>query len=146
MAPDEVAMSVELRICIDVADLDAGIAFYGQALGLTPGRRLGAKWVEMLGAPCPIDLLAEPAGTAPSRRTAALRDYGRHWTPVHLDFPVADLDLAVRKAIDAGATLDQGIEPRKWGRIAVLADPFGNGFCLLELRGRGYDAMLDPPA
>jgi hypothetical protein len=23
----------------------------------------------------------------------------------------------------------------------MLADPFGNGFCLLEFRGRGYDEI-----
>jgi catechol 2,3-dioxygenase-like lactoylglutathione lyase family enzyme len=135
---------MQLRICIDVPDLEAGIAFYRDGIGLTPGRRLGAKWAEMLGAPCPIDLLAEDAGTRPSPRSAAVRDYARHWTPVHLDFQVADLERAVETSIAAGATLDQGIAPRKWGRIAVLADPFGNGFCLLEFRGRGYDELLAP--
>jgi predicted enzyme related to lactoylglutathione lyase len=136
---------MELRICIDVADLEAAIAFYRDALGLTLGRRLGDKWAEMLGAPCPIDLLGEDAGTKPSPRVTAVRDYARHWTPVHLDFPVADLEAAVQKAIAAGATLDEGIQRRKWGRIAVLADPFGNGFCLLQMEGRGYDEMLDRP-
>jgi hypothetical protein len=28
--------------------------------------------------------------------------------------------------------------------MANLADPFGHGFCLLELRGRGYDEILQP--
>lgn len=137
-------MALQLRICVDVPDLEAAIAFYRDAIGLTPGRRLGAKWAEMLGAPCAIDLLAEEAGTPPSPRSAAVRDYARHWTPVHLDVEVADLEGAVERAVAAGATLDRGIAPRKWGRIAVLADPFGNGFCLLEFRGRGYDEMLAP--
>jgi hypothetical protein len=26
-------------------------------------------------------------------------------------------------------------------RLALLADPFGNGFCLLQFTGRGYDAI-----
>ena len=138
-------MAVQLRICVDVPDLEAGIAFYRDAVGLAPGRRLGSKWAEMLGASCPIDLLAEEAGTLPSPRSTAHRDYARHWTPVHLDLEVADLERAVEKAIAAGATLDQGIKQRKWGLIAVLADPFGNGFCLLELRGRGYDEMFGQP-
>lgn len=135
-------MTVQLRICVDVPDLEAGIAFYRDGLGLAPGRRLGAKWVEMLGAACAIDLLAEGAGTSPSPRSAAVRDYARHWTPVHLDVEVAELERAVEQAIAAGATVDQQIAARKWGRIAVLADPFGNGFCLLEFRGRGYDEMF----
>jgi len=28
-----------------------------------------------------------------------------------------------------------------WGRIAVLADTSGKGFCLLEFSERGYDAI-----
>jgi len=135
-------VALQLRVCIDVENLEAGIAFYRDALGLTPGRMLGQSWVEMLGAPVPVDLLAEPAGTTPSPRSKAVRDYGRHWTPVHLDWPVRDLDAAVRRAKAAGATLDRDIQDKKWGRLAILADPFGNGFCLLEYRGRGYDEMI----
>jgi predicted enzyme related to lactoylglutathione lyase len=135
-------VALQLRVCIDVENLEAGIAFYRDALGLTPGRRLGQSWVEMLGAAAPIDLLAEPAGTTASPRSKAVRDYGRHWTPVHLDWPVPDLEAAVRRAKAAGATLDRDIRDKKWGRLAILADPFGNGFCLLEYRGRGYDEMI----
>jgi predicted enzyme related to lactoylglutathione lyase len=135
----------QLRICIDVSDLEKGMAFYRDAFGLTPGRRLGQLWVEMLGAPVSIDLLAEPAGTPPIPHPETVRDYRRHWTPVHLDWPVPDLDAAVRRAVAAGATIDREARDKKWGRLAVLADPFGNGFCLLEFRGRGYDEMLSPP-
>jgi len=135
-------LSLQLRICIDVDDLERGISFYRDALGFTVGRRLAAHWAEMLGGSSPVDLLAAPAGTPASPRSTAVRDYRRHWTPVHLDCVVSDLDAAVRRAQAAGATLDGEIQTTKWGRLAVLADPFGNGFCLLELRGRGYDEML----
>jgi catechol 2,3-dioxygenase-like lactoylglutathione lyase family enzyme len=30
---------------------------------------------------------------------------------------------------------------REDGRLALLADPFGNGFCLLEFTGGGYDEI-----
>ncbi len=30
-----------------------------------------------------------------------------------------------------------------YGRIAMLADPFGHGFCLLQFSARGYDALLE---
>jgi predicted enzyme related to lactoylglutathione lyase len=134
-----------LRVCIDVDDLERGIAFYTRALGLTPGRRSGDEWSELLGAPCPIDLLARPAGTAAvPAGTRALRDYGRHWTPVHLDVAVDDLDAALARAVAAGAKLERGVEAKTWGRIAILADPFGHGFCLIEFRGRGYDEVLAP--
>jgi predicted enzyme related to lactoylglutathione lyase len=129
------------RICIDVNDLDKGIEFYCRAIGLRPGRRLGNSWVELLGASCPIDLLANPVGSSPYPGSAAERNYRRHWTPVHLDFVVDELDAAVRSAEAAGAILERAIQERKWGRMANMADPFGHGFCLLEFRGRGYDEL-----
>jgi predicted enzyme related to lactoylglutathione lyase len=132
-----------LRVCIDVEDLERGIAFYTRALGLTPGRRFDAAWVELLGAPVPIDLLAERAGSAPAPG-ARERDYRRHWTPVHLDLVVDDLDAALRRALEAGAVLDREVQLREYGRMANLADPFGNGLCLIEMNARGYDALVAP--
>jgi predicted enzyme related to lactoylglutathione lyase len=131
-----------LRICIDVDDLDKGIAFYSNAIGLRIGRRLGGAWVELLGAPSPIDLLANAVGTVPVRGGSMARDYARHWTPVHLDFAVEDLDAAVERAQAAGALLEGGIQQKRWGRLANMADPFGNGFCFLEFQRRGYDELI----
>ncbi len=134
-----------LRVCIDVDDLDHALAFYTRALGLTAGRRSGDEWAELVGAPCPIDLLAKPPGTvAAPTGTRALRAYDRHWTPIHLDVVVEDLDAAVRRAVGAGAKVERDAEVKPWGRIAILADPFGHGFCLLEFVGRGYDEALGP--
>jgi predicted enzyme related to lactoylglutathione lyase len=136
-----------LRVCIDVDDLDHGLAFYTRALGLTVGRRdPEGAWAELLGAPTPLDILAKPPGTAAlPRGTRALRDYERHWTPVHLDFVVEDLAAAVRRAVDAGAKVERDAETKPWGAIAILSDPFGHGFCLLEMKGRGYDEVLSTP-
>jgi predicted enzyme related to lactoylglutathione lyase len=133
---------INLRACVDVDDLDKGVEFYTRALGLKVGRRVGAIWVELLGASSAIDLLAKPAGTPACAGQPPLRDYRRHWTPVHLDFVVDDLDAAVRRAQGAGAALERDIEEHKWGRMANMADPFGHGFCLLEFRGRGYDEVI----
>lgn len=134
----------ELRVCIDVDDLDKGIAFYTQALGLKLGRRFGNGAAELLGANTPIDILAKPAGSQASKSTTATRDYRRHWTPVHLDFVVTGLEAAVERAQRHGATVEQGIQEAAWGRIALMADPFGHGFCLLEFKGRGYDELTEP--
>jgi catechol 2,3-dioxygenase-like lactoylglutathione lyase family enzyme len=131
-----------LRICIDVPDLDRAIAFYVAALGLVPGRRLGAEWAELLGAPVPVDLLPRAAGSAPSPRGGGARTWERHWTPVHLDLVVDDLDRALARALEAGASLERPVSEAAWGRMANLADPFGHGLCLLEFRGRGYDELL----
>jgi catechol 2,3-dioxygenase-like lactoylglutathione lyase family enzyme len=133
---------LELRVCIDVQELEPAIAFYTRALGLRLGRRRGSQWAELLGASSPVDLLAKPPGTAAAPGCDARRDYQRHWTPVHLDFVVADIDAAVAQALAAGARLDREVQVQEWGRMANLADPFGHGLCLLEFRGTGYDAVL----
>jgi predicted enzyme related to lactoylglutathione lyase len=130
---------VNLRVCIDVSDMRKAVAFYQDGLGLSVGRRYRENWTEMLGAPVPLDLLAEAEGSTTAR--GATRSFQRHWTPVHLDFLVDNLESAVERAVKAGAGVDHGIRERPYGRIAVLADPFGNGFCLLEMRGRGYDVL-----
>ena len=130
-----------LLVNVDVFDLERAVRFYTAALGLRVGRRFGAAAVELLGAEAPVYLLAAPAGTPASPGAAATRDYRRHWTPVHLDFAVDDLDAAVSRAVAAGAALEVAVERRAWGRIAVLTDPFGHGFCLLQFHGRGYDEL-----
>jgi predicted enzyme related to lactoylglutathione lyase len=140
---------LNLRICIDVPELDRAIEFYTKALGLKLGRRNGPHWAELLGAPCPIDLLPVEAGSAAtpaSGAAAAQRTYERHWTAVHLDLAVEDLDAAVARAEAAGAKLERAIVERKWGKMANMGDPFGHGFCLLQFKGGGYDELLSPPA
>lgn len=132
-------------INIDVPDLAAAIAFYGEALDLSVGRRFGAAAVELVGTSAVIYLLAKPAGSPPALTIAARRDYARHWTPVHLDFVVPEIESAIERARRAGAVLEGETETHKWGRIALLADPFGNGFCLVQFLGRGYDEIAQAP-
>lgn len=132
----------KLLINIDVDDLERAIAFYTRAFGLRVGRRFGADGVELLGAEAPLYLLTKPPGSVATPTAAATRNYRRHWTPVHLDFVVADVDAAVRVALDAGAHQEGDLRTHAWGRIAQFSDPFGHGFCLLEFRGRGYDELV----
>ena len=133
---------MDLLVNIDVPELEPAVAFYTRAFGLTVGRRFGDGGVELLGAVAPIYLLAKPAGTTPAPG-ARPRNYARHWTPLHLDFVVPDVDAAVERAVEAGARVDEPAANRSWGRIAILADPFGHGFCLLQFTGRGYDAIAE---
>lgn len=132
-----------IRVCIDVDDLDRAITFFTEGLGLRLGRRFDTQWAEILGATSPIDLLANRAGSRPVQESDALRDYARHWTPVHLDFIVSDVNTAVARAVAAGAVLERPIRDEAYGQIAGLADPFGNGICLIQMSERGYDALLD---
>ena len=137
-------MTLTLLVNIDVDDLARAETFYRDALGLTAARRFGDGGIEMLGASAPVYLLRNASGTPASGATTATRDYARHWTPVHLDFVVADLAAAIARAESAGAVCEGGVRTARWGRIATLADPFDNGFCMIEFLNRGYDEIATP--
>ena len=129
-----------LLLNIDVPDVEAGVRFYTAAFGLKVGRRFGTDFVELLGWPAPVYLLTKAAGTVGAG--GDLRRYARHWTPVHPDIVVEDVDAAVERAVAAGAKLEASAKDTAYGRIAMLGDPFGHGFCLLQFNQKGYDALL----
>jgi predicted enzyme related to lactoylglutathione lyase len=134
--------AVEISVSIDVPDLEPAIEFYRLGLGLHLGRRLFEGSVaEMLGASSKIYLLMKPAGDSASSVARLPRGYDRHWTPVHLDFMVDDVSAAVECAVASDAKLERGIQSFAWGRLAVLSDPFGHGFCLLQFINRGYNEV-----
>ncbi len=137
---------MNLLVNIDVDDLQKATRFYCDGLGLAVGRRFDG-WIELVGAAAPIYLLPKAQGTPVSPLAQQKRDYRRHWTPVHLDFVVHDIRSAVKRALTAGATLEEDVKAHAYGQLAMLADPWGNGFCLLEFAGRGYDEItLQGPA
>jgi uncharacterized glyoxalase superfamily protein PhnB len=97
----------------------------------------------MLGSSAPIYLLAKEVGSQAAATTPQRRSYERHWTPVHLDFVVEDIGSAVDKAVSAGARLEKPMATQKWGKLALMADPFGHGFCFVQFLGRGYDEIAE---
>ena len=126
---------------IEVADLARGIAFYCDGLGLTLKRRLRPAWVELAGANVPVFLLGDRTPTVDLGGRKVPRSFERHWTPVHLDFVVPELERSVRRCCELGASLEREIQLREWGRMANMADPFGNGFDLIEFGPGGYDVL-----
>ena len=134
---------MDLLINLDVDDLEKAVRFYGSAFGLKVGRRFGAFGVEMLGSSAPLYLLVKSRGTPASDTTTQHRNYERHWTPVHLDFVVDEIEPAVERVVLAGARLEQPIATHKWGKLALMADPFGHGFCFVQFLGRGYDEIAE---
>jgi predicted enzyme related to lactoylglutathione lyase len=130
-----------ILVNIDVPDVKRAVAFYGEAFGLTVRRRFGRDGVELAGWPSPVFLLKKDAGTIGAGGQA--RSYRRHWTPVHLDVVVEDIDAAVDRAVAAGAVLEHPTEEAVWGKIAMLADPFGHGVCLIQFLNRGYDEIAE---
>jgi predicted enzyme related to lactoylglutathione lyase len=135
---------VGVHAYIEVTEAERGIAFYCGGLGLRLKRRLSPTWIELEGGSCPVFLLANRPPVADLGSTTAQRNYQRHWTPVHLDFVVDDLDATMMRLLVLGGTLDHEIKPREYGRIANMGDPFGNGFDLIEFEGAGYDAVSRP--
>jgi predicted enzyme related to lactoylglutathione lyase len=133
---------MSVLINIDVPDLERAIAFYGNAFGLTIERRFGSDGVELAGWPSAVFLLQKDDGSIGAG--GSRRDYARHWTPVHLDVVVDDIDAAITKAVNAGAIVESAVKTARWGKLVLLSDPFGHGFCLIEFLGRGYDEIADP--
>jgi predicted enzyme related to lactoylglutathione lyase len=134
---------MQVLINVDVDDLEKATHFYETAFGLKVGRRFGADGVEMLGSSAPIYLLVKTAGSAASSTAPQRRSYSRHWTPIHLDFVVEEIESAVRRAVNAGARLESAVATHKWGRLALMADPFGHGFCFVQFLGRGYNEIAE---
>lgn len=123
---------IGIEICIDVPDLARGIRFYGDAFGFSKISEPYPGVVVLQNGATAITLLEKPEQSKPTPDTRDLRHYDRHWTPVHLDFHVDDLQVALDKAMKAGAIQEQLFEDPQHGSIAFCADPFGNGFCILE--------------
>jgi predicted enzyme related to lactoylglutathione lyase len=133
---------MDALINVDVPDLGEAVAFYTAAFGLSVTRRLGSAVAELSGFPVRLYLLQKPAGSVGAGGDA--RRYDRHWTPVHIDVVVDDIDAALARAVLAGAKLETPVRIEAWGKFAVLSDPFGHGLCLIQFLGRGYDEIADP--
>ena len=130
-----------VSISIDVPDLATGVRFYTSAFGFSKSAEPVPGVAVLRAGQTDICLLEKRAGSRASTRTDQTRHYDRHWTPVHLDFAVPNLEQAVGVALAAGATQDAAPATHRWGKIAHMADPLGHGFCLIEFTGRGYDEV-----
>ena len=130
---------MDLLVNLDVDDLDKAVRFYSAALDLKVGRRFGFSGVEMLGSSSTIYLLVKSSATQVSPTTTQQRNYQRHWTPILVD----EIEPAVERAVIAGARLEQPIVTNNRGKLALMADPFGHGFCFVQFLGRGYDEVAE---
>lgn len=118
-----------VKICIDVSDLEKASAFYCEALGCTEVRRT-PRTVTVAAGGTEIYLMLRPEGAMPFDGATEGRSFARHWTPVHLDFAVADAEQAMSAITNLGGTVESR-ESGDWGSLTRCADPFGNGFCVV---------------
>jgi predicted enzyme related to lactoylglutathione lyase len=124
-----------VTVSVDVPDLTEGVRFYVSAFGFSKSSEPVPGVVVLRAGNADICLLERRAGSRASTCTEETRHYERHWTPVHLDIHVEDLEVALAKAVDAGATREQVFGNPEHGSVAFCSDPFGNGFCLIERKG-----------
>ena len=122
---------IKISVSIDVSNLKEAEAFYVEALGCKKIRDQGSNMAVLSTENCNIYLQEKEAGTKPLASSEIVRDYKRHWTPVHLDFLTENIDAVVERILRLGG-LHEGGESGDWGSIAYCADPFGNGFCVIN--------------
>ena len=135
---------VSVIINIDVPDLRTARQFYEAGLGFEFSRMLFEGSVaELTAAGTKLYLIERKQGSIAVDGTAIAREYSSHWTPIHLDVLVEDIEAAMAQAIGAGATLNGKINSFQWGKLAALRDPFGHGVCLLQFIGAGYDLVAE---
>ena len=117
--------SFRLRtVCIDCADAHEMAAFYGRLLG----------WEVTASEPNWV-LMRDPGGGTGLSFQGESEYRPPIWpeTPngqdkmLHLDIQVDDLDVAVARAVAAGARIAP-VQPQE--RVRVLLDPAGHPFCL----------------
>ena len=125
---------MKYSVTIDVPQLDEGLRFYRDAMGLTEIARPIPIYAILGCGDAQIGLIEKPAGTRPARGSDDVRRYERHWTPVHIDFHVDDFEAVLASAVNAGATCAQKFEGGARPPIAFCSDPFGNGFCIMGAR------------
>lgn len=132
---------ISVSVSIDVPSLEEGLRFYGDAFGFVkfsepfPGVAvIRADNAELL-------LLLKESGSVPVPHSDEKRHYDRHWTPVHVDFHVDDFKETLKRAISAGAKQERLFVNAGRPSVAFCGDPFGHGFCLIEMRKHGANTV-----
>lgn len=129
-------MTTTVSVSIDVPSLREGVAFYCAAFGFSRNPEPLPGLAVLQGLNIELCLLESATGSKPSPHTNDRRKFERHWTPVHLDFHVDDLNAALERVEALGARREQVFENPEHGSAAFCSDPFGHGFCLLERKSK----------
>lgn len=126
---------MRIGITLDVPDIGLAIDFYRAVFGFREVARPAPFYAVVESGGVMLGLKEAAAGTAPTPAAGPVRDYGRHWTPVHLDFHVEDMPGTLAALLRAGGRIEQE-HAGGGGRppVAFCADPFGHGFCVLGPR------------
>jgi predicted enzyme related to lactoylglutathione lyase len=113
-------------VTVPVPDLDLGLAFYRDALGLELRWRNDAVGQAGLGMP-----------DGPAELVLALRE---PYAPAWLVDSAVDAGRAIE---EAGGRVVEGPRALPVGRVVVAADPFGNHLVLVDLTSGRYTTDAD---
>lgn len=111
-------------IHIHVLNLEDGLAFYRDRLGL----RLLWRTDDACGLGMEADVTEIVIST---------EDY------LPVDVKVDDVSAALAEFVKAGGKVKEGPFDIDIGKCAVVADPWGNEYCLLDTSKGTYDTNLD---
>jgi len=120
----------KISICIDVSEMEKAILFYTKALGCDLIEKK-QQYTELAIDGVTLYLSENAAGSNPLMNGDSVRNFDRHWTPIHLDFHVDDIKQCVATVVELGG-VKEGEKSGDWGTAAFCADPFGNGFCVMQ--------------
>ena len=73
----------------------------------------------------------------------ALKELNDHIRTLGAGTPNVSVADAYDHFLGHGASVEQEPTETDYGAIAMLADPLGNGFCLLQFGERGYEALAE---
>lgn len=122
-------MARKATVSIDVSDMSKALRFYVEALGCKFKKKYSDDWQVVSAGTLDLHIQEKAAGTTGAADDK--RHYQRHWTPVHLDFIVDDIEPVCAEVEKHGGT----VEKKAFSEAADLAncaDPFGNGFDLIR--------------
>lgn len=134
MASDTDKPSV--HVSIDVPNLEDGLRFYARVFGFAKTARPFSTMAILDANNVKVCMHEKQAGTRSSTGGTDVRRYERHWTPVHLDFHVSDLDAVLTRVRAEGGAIENEFRSQGPKPAAFCSDPFGNGFCVIGERAR----------
>ena len=132
-------MKVQLdHVGIAVADLDAALAFYRDALGLeidvpedVPSQRVRARFIPMSSGSSALELLEATAPDSAIAKYVAKRGPGLH----HITLRVDDIGAALDRLKERGVRLiDESPRPGAHGSLVAFIHPSSAHGVLVELK------------
>lgn len=110
------------NVVVFVRDIEQAKVFYKERLGLIATQESVAMMEFSFGAGAAL-------GVALAMHEAALPLVGRH---TGITLTVSDIVPFCEKLTEAGVTFAEPLDTTPWGKMAVVSDPDGNQFALVE--------------